>query len=384
VISWFFKFLLSHSTCTATARDAAKAKAAAEDAAAKEKGIVAAHEIHMVKLRNDMATLRNNTVAKLKRKDEQWQAQVDQLRTALQTMRGGGVISHVIGGGGGGGGGGEFGSAIASKLFSLVNTARLKKTMEGGSEGGVPRAREDGEEAGGPGVDELKGEVYELKEQLRLAHVKVEEKERAMKEASRRAVEKQAKLRREMREKMAALTTGGGPSLGGGGGGGLNTQKREAIELRNELDVITEDLLATEEALIDRLDEASRLQRETAFAKAQTKMTSLAMGAKMKIKEAKRAAGDSSAAAELEEERRRVEQMSLQLSEMRARMSEATEEVTAMRSAEAAAAAAATDRLHHMRESVLAAGDDQVGLHSLPGDRLVVRFITWTIPAVIN
>jgi hypothetical protein len=58
--------LLSHATCTAAARDAAAAKAAAEDAAAKGKIVVAAHETHVVKLRND----------------------IDQLRTALRTMRG--------------------------------------------------------------------------------------------------------------------------------------------------------------------------------------------------------------------------------------------------------------------------------------------------------
>ena len=108
------------------------------------------------------------------------------------------------------------------------------------------------------------------------------------------------------------------------------------------------------------MDEAGQLQRETAFAKAQTKMTSLALNAKLKAEEAMRNASNSkeaAAVAALEDERRRVEMLSMQMNEMRDQMHRANEETT-----EAAALRHRPSRtaLKTMRENFFAVSDAQI------------------------
>lgn len=333
------KALTRTNEAAAEAAEAAAAKV--EAMTAHEKNLIASHEIQLMRLRGDIKTLRKNTVAKLKHKDELWQAQVDQLRAALS--RTGGTLGNT--------------SAAATRLFSIVNTARLKKAMET-DQARHPRASEEG--GASEELHELRGEVYELKEKLRVAHDEVVEKERMLKEQTRRAVEKQAELRKEMRMKILELTGEKDKDVAAA----QALRSKEAYELRQELDMVKEDLIMTEEALVDRIDEAGRLQRETAYSKAQTKMASLLLTAKSFTMRADQGASTSESAAaelaELEEEASRVESMAGALSAMQDQMREADEEMTKLREAKSSMEAAADDRLRKMRESMEAMGDDQV------------------------
>lgn len=361
------------------ANQVAAANEASEVAAAREKTLVTANGINMIKLRGDMETLRRNTVVKLKRKDEQWQGQVDHMHSEFEKVR-------EVGGGGGGDASATaklyFSSFVAAKSASgsgeaeqevQLRTTEIKVdamavdavAMDAASMDSVATDATtiDAVDMDATKVADLRGEVFDLNEQLRLMHTLVEEKDRKLKEVSQRAVEKQAELHREMRAKIEALT-GELTSAATAASDKMDGQGAAEIELRDELARVKNDLVATEEALVNRVDEAGQMQRDTALALTQTKMTSLALNAKVQANEAKHMAdnseGAAAAAAALDEERQRAHTMALGLNQMHELLKEANRELTAMREAKVEREAADSDRLKRIREQTLVAGDDQM------------------------